>query len=61
MYNHSSNLKIGDDCMISNSVTIRLGEISVILIYEKRTRRWIKYHIRWQSGFLISFPTMWIV
>ena len=26
MYNHSSSLKIGDDCMISNNVTIRLGE-----------------------------------
>ena len=26
IYNHSSNLKIGDDCMISNTVTIRLGE-----------------------------------
>tara|TARA_Y100000287_G_C14211811_1_gene351326 strand:- start:562 stop:777 length:216 start_codon:yes stop_codon:yes gene_type:complete len=26
----------------------------------ERTRRWIKYHVRWQSGFLISFPTMWL-
>jgi hypothetical protein len=25
-----------------------------------RVKTWIKYHIRWQSGFLISFPTMWL-
>ena len=35
MYNHSSNLKIGDDCMMSNNVTIRLGE-RPHLIFEQR-------------------------
>ena len=25
----------------------------------ERVKTWIKYHIRWQSGFVISFPCMW--
>lgn len=40
MYNHSSNLTIGDDCMISNTVTIRLGE-RPHLIFDKETGEYL--------------------
>ena len=26
----------------------------------ERVKKWIKYHIRWQSGFVVSFPCMWL-
>ena len=26
----------------------------------ERVKKWVKYHIRWQSGFVVSFPCMWL-